>query len=297
MQIDDFLQYIRYELNLSTCTVNSYGIDLKQFADFLTDGKRELDAASVTTGDVRAWMVDLSRKGDCARSLRRKIQAVRAFYKYLLKRGTVSDNPAADIDLAKIPKRLPQYMREKNMDTLLGEEVDMNDFTAVRDRLIVMMFYETGIRRAELIGLLDCNVDTAKCEIKVHGKRDKDRIVPFGDELRSWIENYRKLRDAAAGKCETFFVRPGGEALYPTLVYKVVHESLATVGGCSKLSPHVLRHSFASSMLNNGAQLNSVKELLGHESLAATQVYTHITFSELKQNYKLAHPRALKKGG
>ena len=173
----------------------------------------------------------------------------------------------------------------------------MSDFTAVRDRLVVMMLYETGIRRAELIGLKDCNVDTAKCEIKVHGKRDKDRIVPFGAELKEWIDAYRVLRDTECRGNETFFVRPDGKPLYSTLVYRIVHEALIEAGGCSKFSPHVLRHSFASALLNNGAQLMSVKELLGHESLASTQVYTHITFSELKDNYKHAHPRALKKGG
>ena len=178
------------------------------------------------------------------------------------------------------------------------DDIDLADFTAVRNKLMLMMFYETGIRRAELIGLTDANVDTSAMQIKVHGKRNKDRIVPFGSELLGWIERYRHLRlQQVECVCDEFFVRENGKALYPSLVYNVVHDALQAAGGTDKFSPHVLRHSFASAMLNNGAQLNNVKELLGHESLAATQVYTHITFSELKDNYQSAHPRALKKGG
>ena len=210
MQIDRFLKYIDNELNLSALTVDGYGNDLRQFNDFIVQLKGDADAAGVTPADIRAWVVDLADKGDCARTIRRKIQAVRAFYRYLLTRGVLKDKPAADVELAKTAKRLPQYVRQGNMDKLLDEEVDMSDFTAVRDRLVVMMLYETGIRRAELIGLKDCNVDTAKCEIKVHGKRDKDRIVPFGAELKEWIDAYRVLRDTECRGNETFFVRPDG---------------------------------------------------------------------------------------
>ena len=215
----------------------------------------------------------------------------------MMRKGEVETNPAADVELAKVPKRLPNYIRRENIDTLIDGEVDRSDFEQVRNRLMLVMFYETGIRRAELIGLMDANVDLDVMEIKVHGKRNKDRIVPFGEELASWIRCYRELRNKSVGRTETFFVKADGKPLYPTLVYRVVHDALLSVGGTDKYSPHVLRHTFASAMLNGGAELNSVKELLGHESLAATQVYTHITFSELKDNYQLAHPRALKKGG
>jgi len=167
----------------------------------------------------------------------------------------------------------------------------------VRDRLIVMLFYETGIRLSELITLQDSAVDVNKRELKVRGKRDKDRIVPFGDELARWIEHYRELRRDVQPECGNLLVTARGKQLYPSLVYHVVHDALAATGATGKLSPHVLRHTFASVMLNDGAELNSVKELLGHESLAATQVYTHVTLSELQHNYELAHPRALKKGG
>lgn len=295
---DKFLQYTRYERNLSPLTVKAYGSDLRQFGDFLTGGKRPLEPHSVTASDVRAWMVDLSRHHDGARTMRRKIQALRAYYKWLLRRGDVAADPTVGIELAKLPKVLPCYVRESTLDALLDSPVDTADYEAVRDRLIVMMLYDTGMRRAELIGLRDAAVDTARCELKVHGKRDKDRIVPFGPELARAITRYRQLRDKQVARgCEAFFLTAKGAPLYPSLVYRVVHRALQQAGGTGKLSPHVLRHSFASAMLNNGADIDSVKQLLGHESLAATQVYTHITFSELINNYKHAHPRALKKGG
>lgn len=296
--VQRFTQHLRLELNLSGHTVTAYGHDLEQFSGFLTSGgKRQLDLRSVTQSDVRAWLVSLSRTGDSSRTLRRKVQAVRALYKWLMWRGEADCNPAADVELAKLPKQLPHTVRLQSINALLDSPVDMADHDEVRNRLIVMMLYETGMRRAELIGLKDAWVDTDKGELKVHGKRDKDRIIPFGHELAQWIESYRHLRTETYGHCEAFFVRREGKPLYPSLVYNVVHTALASVGGGSKLSPHVLRHTFASAMLNDGAEINSVKELLGHESLAATQIYTHVTFNELQTNYKLAHPRALKKGG
>lgn len=298
MQIDTFFKYIRYELNLSTHTVSSYKKDIEQFAEFLASDVDSFDATSVTINDIRAWMVALAKVGDSMRTIRRKIQSLRALYKFLMKKGIVTVNPADEIEMAKYPKSLPSYIRREKMDELLSMGVDDSDFEAVRDRLIILLLYSTGIRRAELIGLRDVDVDIATCQIKVQGKRNKDRIIPFGNEMRGSIVEYKKLRkELMLDCCELFFIRPSGEPLYPSLVYNVVHSQLASVGGGGKMSPHVLRHTFASAMLNNGAQLNSVKEILGHESLAATQVYTHITFSELKQNYKLAHPRAIKKGG
>ena len=299
MTIEGFLKYLRYELNYSVHTVLSYGNDLRQFAEFLTRGDSEqLRLDDVSVNDIREWMMSLSNAGDCQRTIRRKVQSVRALYKYMQRRALIDRNPATMVELAKLPKRLPTYVRSENINALLDQDIDLADFTAVRNKLMLMMFYETGIRRAELIGLSDVNVDASAMQIKVHGKRNKDRIVPFGSELLGWIVRYRELRSQqVAAVCDAFFVRPNGKALYPSLVYNVVHDALQAAGGTDKFSPHVLRHSFASAMLNNGAQLNNVKELLGHESLAATQVYTHITFSELKDNYQSAHPRALKKGG
>lgn len=294
--INQFLTHLRTELNRSPLTVASYGNDLGQFAEFIAGGA-ELDVSSVTANDVRAWLVQRSSQGDSPRTLRRKVQAVRALYKWLMRRDLAASNPASDIELARLPKQLPKVVRPQSMDQLLDAPVDSTDFEQVRDYLIVLLLYSTGLRRAELIGLKDNAVDTAATQLRVRGKRDKDRIVPFGPELSRWIDHYRQLRTNEVGLTEAFFVRRNGKPLYPSLVYNVVHNALQPVGGGQQLSPHALRHSFASAMLNDGAELASVKELLGHESLAATQIYTHITLNELKLHYKLAHPRALKKGG
>ncbi len=296
--MEEFLSYAKYELNFSTCTVSSYGGDLRQLQEFLSHGNADgFDAISVTANDLRAWIAKLGAQGDTARTIRRKIQAARAFYKFLMKRGIVESNPAGDIELAKFKMPLPAYIRPEKMDELLDAPLDVENYRAVLNHTVVMMLYETGIRRAELIDLHDADVDTLRGEMKVHGKRNKERVVPFGRELSNAIDTYRKLRGKVTGldRPEQFFLRANGKPLYPSMVYRLVHTVLSVVGGGRKLSPHVLRHTFASAMLNNGAELNSVKEILGHESLAATQVYTHVTFSELKNNYKLAHPRALKK--
>ena len=296
--LDRFLQYLSHERNLSWRTVDLYRRDLDQWDAYMTSGgARALDLLTVTSGDIRAWLMDRASQGDQPATLRHKIQALRALYRYLLQRGEVSVNPATQVELAKLSKPLPKFVREKTVDEVLDADIDTADFAQVRDRLIVMLFYETGIRLSELIGLQDAAVDTVKGELKVRGKRDKDRIVPFGDELAQWVSRYRSLRETLRPACSNLLVTVKGKPLYPSLVYHVVHDSLAAAGGTGKLSPHVLRHTFATVMLNNGAELNNVKELLGHESLAATQVYTHVTLSELQHNYELAHPRALKKGG
>lgn len=295
--VERFLQYLRLERNLSWRTVDTYQRDLRQWEDYMTQGGHSLDLVSVTTSDIRAWLMERATIGDYPATLRRRVQALRALYRYLLKKNLVSTNPAAQVELAKLPKPLPNVVREKTVDALLDEEIDQDDFTQVRDRLVVMLFYETGIRLSELIGLQDSAVDIVKRELKVHGKRDKDRVVPFGDELVQWIGRYRALRVTVRPECSNLLVTIKGKPLYASLVYRIVHDGLVQAGGTGKLSPHVLRHTFASTLLNHGAELNSVKELLGHESLAATQVYTHVTFNELQHNYELAHPRALKKGG
>jgi integrase/recombinase XerC len=278
-------------------TVDLYRRDIEQWSAFMTSGSRPLDLVSVTANDIRAWLVARATRGDSPATLRLALQSLRALYRYLLRQGEVRVNPAAAVELAKLAKPLPTFVREKTVDAVLDEDIDENDFEQVRDRLIVMLLYETGIRQSELIGLQDAAVDVAKGELKVHGKRDKDRIVPFGAELAHAVEHYRDLRAAVRPECGNLMVTTKGRPLYPSLVYHVVHNSLAAAGGTGKLSPHVLRHTFASVMLNHGAELNSVKDLLGHESLAATQVYTHVTLNELQHNYELAHPRALKKGG
>lgn len=300
MTIDSFLTYIRCELALSELTLRSYGIDLRQWADYVTGGKPdELRAVDVTTSDIRSWLASVASEGVSQRTVRRKLQSVRAFYRYLVRRHGVTANPAAEVQLSRSPKNLPVFLRSREIAALIDEDNDNicpNDFTQVRNALILLMFYSTGMRVAELMSLKDVNVDTRRSELKVHGKRNKERIIPFGTELREKIEHYRNLRAIVVkGPVEEFFVRPTGEPLYYMLVNRLVHTALDGRVNASKRSPHVLRHSFASDMLNSGADLVAVQKLLGHSSLETTQVYTHITYNELKNSYKLAHPRALKK--
>ena len=280
-EIDNYLQFIRLEKNLSPHTVVAYRCDLEQWEQFLTGGKEALDVKSVTTGDIRAWMLHLNKQGDSARTMRRKVQAVRSFYKWLMKQGMASDSPAAAVELARIPKRLPQLVRTSSMDNLLDQEIDETDFVQVRNRLIVMMLYETGMRRAELLDLLDRNVDTASGELKVHGKRDKDRIIPFGTELAQAIDSYRLLRDELVRGCEHFFVKEDGNPLYPMLVYRIVRRALQEVGVTSKRSPHVLRHSFATRMINSDKSMKEVADMLGHQKIDNTCIYAKVDVKSL----------------
>lgn len=298
MPINSFLTYIRCELNLSAHTVSAYKKDLNQWREFSTaNTSAEFRPNDITTSDIRVWISHLSSKGISPRSIRRKIQTLRAFYRYMMRYHGLKSNPAADITLAKAEKQLPVFIRPTETTHIFNTEFDHNDFTEVRDRLIVLMFYSTGMRCSELVNLKDSNVNTDTNELKVLGKRNKERIIPFGEELKDMITLYRTLRDRTTGSpTEAFFVRPSGEPIYNYLAYKIVHSTLSGRAHAARLSPHVLRHSMATDMLNNGADLNAVQQILGHQSLATTQVYTHITYRELKQNYELAHPRALKKG-
>lgn len=276
-------------------------------------GKYDFAPEAYTTSDLRQWLLNLGINSNgtgrkCGqRSIRRKAQALRSFYRFMMKREGMATNPASDLILARLTKELPPYVQPSEtarmIDDMISESGE-DDFEAARDALMINMLYSTGMRCSELTGLLDRNVDTVRCELKVHGKRNKDRIIPFGQELREMIDHYRGIRDAevpaSSGMVNdnAFFVRANGEPLYRQLVYNVVHRRMSEEDiHATRLSPHTLRHSFATDMLNNGADIVAVQQLLGHESLATTQLYTHITYRELKQNYQLAHPRALKKGG
>jgi integrase/recombinase XerC len=298
--IDDFLTYLSCELNHSQNTVDAYRRDLTQWANFTTNSQPEtLQPLDITTNDLRLWIATLSNNGDTTRTIRRKVQSLRAFYRYLIARKGASCNPAADLQLAKQPKDLPIHVRPNEISTIMDAPLDNDNFIDVRNRLILLMFYSTGIRTTELETLTDIHVNTHTGELKVLGKRSKERIIPFGQELAEMITLYRQLRDdliPTAGS-DRFFVRPTGEPLYRKLIYNIVHRALFGNVHTSRQSPHILRHSFATDMLNNGADITAVQQLLGHESLATTQIYTHVTLRDLKHNYELAHPRALKKGG
>lgn len=290
MLVESFLRYIRYEKNLSTHTVLSYKNDLFQFKTFLENLEPGCELQQVVPEQVREWIASLSEAGLSARSISRKVSALRAFYRYLVAQSVVAGSPVKELRVPKVRKAIPVYLRSDTMDELIDDVAYGDDFEGVRNKLIVEMFCNTGIRRAELIGLKDA--DVREDEIKVTGKRNKERLVPYGPELAGQIAAYRKVRrEIGQAGSEYFFIRKDGEPLYPQLVYRIVKQALSQVCTFNKKSPHVLRHTFASVMLNDGAGLNSVKELLGHHSLASTEIYTHITFEELKQSYNQAFPK------
>lgn len=294
--IDHFTNHLRHEVNDSPLTVEAYLRDLRQFIAFSGADTDSFDPLTVTSSDIRAWVASMSRRGLNRRTLRRKVQSLRAFYRYLMLMGHTRTNPAMQVEIAKPHDPLPAFIRQAETNEILDQSVDSDDFTALRDHLIILMLYSTGMRRAELIGLLDRNVDLSRFELKVLGKRNKERVIPFGAELAREIRRYRGLREELGLDTDDhFFVRPGGLPLYPRAVNVIVDRMLRPGVSAAKVSPHVLRHSFATDMLNNGADINAVQQLLGHCSLETTQIYTHISTRELQQNYLTAHPRAKKR--
>ena len=293
MTVESFLHYLRYERNYSEKTIVSYGIDLKEFQGYLNGLDSELKLENVDSDIVRGWVVKLMESGMSGASVNRKLSALRTFYKYLLKKKMITVDPMSIVKGPKRKKPLPTFVREEDMDKLLDGDLFDDSFEGVRDKLIMTMFYETGMRLSELISLDDADIDLFSNVIKVTGKRNKQRLIPFGENLKFEIQSYVECRNIAVGcLCEAFFVRKNGKRLYQMLVYKLVKQNLSKVVALKKRSPHVLRHSFATAMLNNDAELEAVKELLGHESVTTTEIYTHTTFEELKKVYKQAHPRA-----
>ena len=287
------MKYLRFEKNYSDDTIVSYGTDLSKFEEYFKTVDENLDFAAVDADIVRGWVLSLMEGGCTATTVNRKLSSLRSFYRYLLRQGVVSVDPLMKVTGPKKKKPLPVFVKDADMARLLDDTAFDAGFEGVRDRLILEMFYETGIRRSELINLTDADVDLYAKQIKVTGKRNKQRLIPFGDELKEDIEAYLSAKkDFLPDGGEAFFVRKNGKALYPYLVYLLVKRNLSKVVSLKKRSPHVLRHTFATSMLNNHAELEAVKELLGHESLTTTEVYTHTTFEELKKVYEQAHPRA-----
>lgn len=290
---DSFLDYLRYERNYSDDTVKAYGEDIRQFQEFGGEDVGLQSPSEVVVDVVREWMIHLMNLGYATTSVNRKLSSLRSYYKYLLRKGEVKVDPLRKITGPKNKKNLPVFVKESEMNRLLDDEDFGEGFEGCRDHLVIAMFYATGMRLSELIGLDDGDVDFAASVIKVTGKRNKQRLIPFGEELRAEMEAYVKLRDESVPvRSGAFFVRKTGERLYPNIVRKIVTRNLSKVVTVKKRSPHVLRHTFATSMLNHDAELGAIKELLGHESLATTEIYTHTTFEELKKVYNQAHPRA-----
>jgi integrase/recombinase XerC len=293
MFIDTFLKYLRFERNYSEKTIVSYRIDLEEFEDYLKKVDAEKNLVTADADLVRSWMVYLMEKGRSVATVNRKLSSLRSFYRFLLRRRVVDLDPMLKVVGPKKQKTLPSFLRVQEMDRLLDECSVNEGFEGVRDRLILEMFYATGIRLSELIGLSDADVNLSAKLLKVTGKRNKQRLIPFGEELWMDLLGYIKLRnETLPDRDDALFVRKDGKRMYPELVYKIVRRNLSKVATLKKRSPHVLRHTFATAMLNGSAELQAVKELLGHESLATTEIYTHTTFEELKKVYEQAHPRA-----
>lgn len=293
MLTNSFLDYLRYERNYSEKTVSAYGEDLLQLEEFAREEAGDFNPVEVKPDLIREWIVSLMDKGYTSTSVNRKLSSLRSFYKYLLRQGRVEVDPLRKISGPKNKKTLPSFLKESEMNKLL-DETDFGDgFKGCRDHLIIEMFYATGMRLSELIDLDDKDVDFSASLLKVTGKRNKQRLIPFGDELRDTMLAYVDVRnETVSERSGAFFIRENGERLYKNLVYNLVKRNLSKVVTLKKRSPHVLRHTFATTMLNNEAELGAVKELLGHSSLATTEIYTHTTFEELKKVYKQAHPRA-----
>lgn len=293
MLINSFLDCLRYERNYSEKTVLAYGEDIKQLQEFAQEEYGKFNPLEVEAELIREWIVSLMDKGYTSTSVNRKLSSLRTFYKFLLKQGEVTVDPLRKIKGPKNKKTLPVFLKESEMNKLLDDTDFGEGFKGYRDRLIIGVFYATGIRLSELIGLDDKDVDFSASLLKVTGKRNKQRLIPFGDELKDEMLGYINVRnEMIPEKSDAFFVRENGERLYKNLVYNLVKRNLSKVVALKKRSPHVLRHTFATTMLNNDAELGAVKELLGHESIVTTEIYTHATFEELKKVYKQAHPRA-----
>lgn len=293
MMIDQFLDYMRYERNLSPQTVLTYERSLREFETYFKGLDETSDWTTVDADVIRDWMETMLDKGAKATSVNTALSALRSFFRYALGRKMVEKDPAHLIEGPKKSKPLPQFLREKEMNELLDEKEWGETLKDVRARTILMLLYETGIRVSELTGLDDSDVDFASEQLKVTGKRNKQRIVPFGNELATAVQQYMRLRDQKVARLsEALLVTDKGCRMSRGQVYTIVRQQLSQVTTLKKRSPHVLRHTFATAMLNNGAGLESVKKLLGHESLETTEIYTHTTFEQLKRVYEEAHPRA-----
>src|SRR5690554_3703184 len=289
---ESFINYLTYERRMSSHTVIAYRKDLDQFVSFGIKCIEVFDFKKVDAKIVRNWIVYLMENDFTPRSINRKISTVKAFFLYLMKSGVVENNPAANITLPKIRKKVPVYVEENGLNQLLDNGFFSDDFKGIRDKLIILLLYGTGVRLAELITLKTRDIDMNECLLKVKGKRQKERIIPFPRSIRVNLEQYlNEINRISISLPEELLITEKGNPVYPKLIYRVVHNYLSLVTVIEQKSPHVMRHSYATHLLNRGADLNAVKELLGHSNLSATQIYTHTTFERLHSIYKQAHPR------
>ena len=292
--IDSFLKYLQFEKRFSSNTIIAYQTDLRQFENFLSATFPEFKSESADYGVIRAWIIQLVESEIDSLSINRKIACLRSYYKFLMRQEHIAKDPMLKIKVLKTKKKLPHFVKENDMVKLLDHGLFENTHEGWRDRLIIELFYGTGIRLSELIGLKESQLNLRERTIKVLGKRNKERVIPFGESLVSMIETYRSVRNSEVDIKDhgNLFVTDSGERCYPMMVYRVVKKYLSLFSSIEKKSPHVLRHSYATHLLDKGAEINAVKDLLGHSSLAATQVYTHNSMEKLKKVFEQAHPKA-----
>lgn len=291
--VNQFLAYLSYERNRSLATVSSYRKDLEAFQKFVQAQDPMLLWADVDADLVRDWMAEMMNEDQRATSINRRLSALRSFYRFALARNLVKSDPVQGVVGPKKDKPLPQFLKEKEMDELLQEDFWTDCYENVRDRMIIMTFYETGIRLAELMNLCDGDVDFMSGQLKVTGKRNKQRLIPFGAELSQALQHYMGVRDVQVVRhSAALFLANDGQQMTADAIRYRVKKYLSLVSTLKKRTPHVLRHTFATAMLNHKAGIESVKKLLGHESLSTTEIYTHTTFEQLKREYLNAHPRA-----
>ena len=292
MLLEAFLDYLRLERNVSPRTLKAYRDDLIAFESFFEALEGDLTWQTVDTDVAREWVVSMMEKGNKAASIQRRLSALRSCYRFLYKRGLVEHDPVHSLTAPKKERTLPAFVREQDMDRLLDDQEWTEDFADVRARTIILTFYSTGIRLSELTGLDDAAVDLQECQLKVTGKGDKQRIVPFGNELAEALRKYQDVRNSSVARSDdALFVTDKGQRMTSPQVRELVKQQLSRVTTMKKRSPHVLRHSFATAMLNNEAGIESVKKLLGHARLSTTEIYTHTTFEQLRRAYDKAHPR------
>jgi integrase/recombinase XerC len=296
--IQSFLDYLKFEKRYSVHTLISYQTDIEAFFDFIDVQFGDIQLKNITHSFIRSWLADLKEKGMASRSINRKISSLRSFFKYHLRTGTLDATPMGNVITPKAGKRLPVFVKEEEVKQLMETlNQSTEDWKTLNAKMLIMLFYSTGMRLSELINLKERQLDFSRSQIKVLGKGNKERIIPVGRELVANIDEYRRLKkkefvkpDSEGG--EFLLITEKGKKLYPKYAYLLVNQYLGSAGTLDKKSPHVLRHTFATHLMNHGADLNAVKELLGHSSLASTQVYTHNSIEKLKNVYKKAHPKA-----
>lgn len=292
--IQTFLDYLKFQKRYSQHTIVSYQNDLVNFFDFIEIQFATSSLIEIKPSFVRSWLANLKEKRLESKSINRKISTLKSFFKYQLKQGLLQTSPMATILSAKVKKRLPQFVAEADINTLFNYVEFSDDWNGKTSRLIFQLLYNTGIRQAELINLKEAHIDSRNGTIKVLGKGNKERILPVSNELTQLIQQYIAVKRNGFDLADTeiLLVNDKGKKLYPKYIYNVVKKYLSTVTTIDKKSPHVLRHTFATHLMNNGADINAVKELLGHSSLSATQIYTHNTIEKLKEVHNKAHPKA-----